>query len=118
LGAVCVEPKPVLVTDSEAATHLYRIAQEAVSNAIRHGQARRITIGLSQRRGQVTLSVTDNGRGIGVLSPRRKGMGLRVMQYRAGLLQATVSVTRRPEGGTEVRCVAPAGRLKPPKSAR
>jgi PAS domain S-box-containing protein len=118
IGCRLRRAKPVLVTDSEAATHLYRIAQEAVSNAIRHGQARRITIGLSQRRGQVTLSVTDNGRGIGVLSPRRKGMGLRVMQYRAGLLQATVSVTRRPEGGTEVRCVAPAGRLKPPKSAR
>jgi signal transduction histidine kinase len=101
----------VRISDREAATHLYRIAQEAVNNAIRHGHARRVAISLSLRRGQVGLRITDNGIGIGALSPRRKGLGLRVMQYRAGLLQGALSVTRRPNGGTEVRCVAPVSAL-------
>jgi PAS domain S-box-containing protein len=110
--------RPVRLSDSEAATHLYRIAQEAVNNAIRHGRAGRITIGLNHRRGQIVLSIADNGQGIGALSPKRKGLGLRVMQYRAGLLQATVSARRRPTGGTEVRCVAPASSLRAPEPPR
>jgi len=115
-GVAChfVCPKPVLAADSEAATHLYRIAQEAVSNAVRHGKARRVAIRLGRQRGQVALSVADNGKGIGALSPRRKGLGLRVMQYRAGLLQGRFLVRRRPAGGTEVRCVVPASSLKAP----
>jgi PAS domain S-box-containing protein len=108
-------PKPVLVEDATVANHLYRIAQEAVNNAIRHGHARRITIGLAQRRGEVALSIVDNGKGIGALSPKRKGLGLRVMQYRAGLLQGTFSVRRRPAGGTEVHCAVPGPRLQAPK---
>jgi signal transduction histidine kinase len=104
-------PRPLLVGDGETATHLYRIAQEAVHNAIRHGQAKRITIGLTRTRELARLRIVDNGRGIGTLSPRRKGMGLRIMQYRAGLLQGTVSVGRRPGGGTEVCCIAPAKEL-------
>jgi signal transduction histidine kinase len=103
--------RPVQVSDREAATHLYRIGQEAVNNAIRHGGARRVTVSLNQRRDQVILSIADNGQGIGALSPRRKGLGLRVMHYRAGLLQGTLSVRRRPSGGTEVRCVVPASSL-------
>jgi PAS domain S-box-containing protein len=101
-------PTSMLVCDTEAATHLYRIAQEAVHNAIRHGQAREIIISLTRTREQVRLRIADNGKGIETLSPRRKGMGLRIMQYRGGLLQGTVSISRRPGGGTEVCCVAPA----------
>ena len=110
--------RPVRISEGEAATHLYRIAQEAVSNALRHGRARRVTIGLNQRHDQVVLSIADNGEGIGALSPKRKGLGLRVMQYRAGLLQGTLSVRRRPAGGTEVRCVAPASSLRAPEPSR
>jgi signal transduction histidine kinase len=101
-------PRPVLVGDSEAANHLYRIAQEAVHNACRHGRATRVTIGLTREREGVLLKIVDDGSGIGPLSPRRKGLGLRIMQYRAGLLAGTVSVRSRPAGGTEVCCVAPA----------
>ena len=104
--------KSVLVSDSEAATHLYRIAQEAVNNGIRHGRARSINLSLSQRHGRITLSIVDNGKGIDALSPRRKGLGLRVMQYRAGLLQGTLWVRRRSTKGTEVRCSVPASSLK------
>jgi PAS domain S-box-containing protein len=101
-------PRAVPVGDSEAANHLYRIAQEAVHNACRHGRATRVTIGLTREREGVVLKIVDDGSGIGPLSPRRKGLGLRIMQYRAGLLAGTVSVRSRPAGGTEVCCVAPA----------
>lgn len=104
-------PRPVLVADSDAATHLYRIAQEAVHNATRHGRARRITVRLGQRRGAIALRVVDNGPGIPPLPPQRKGLGLRVMQYRAGLLRGRLSVRRRPAGGTEVLCVVPKASL-------
>jgi PAS domain S-box-containing protein len=100
-------PKPVLVVDSDTANHLYRIAQEAVHNAFRHGRAKRVIIDLTRIGNEVCLKIIDNGKGIGTLSPRRKGLGLRIMQYRAGLLQGMVSVRQRPEGGTEVRCMAP-----------
>lgn len=103
-------PAAVLVSDSTAATHLYRIAQEAVNNAIRHGHARRITIGLTQQLTQVVFTVMDNGKGIRALSPRRKGLGLRVMQYRISLLRGSCWVRPRASGGTEVRCIS-----KPPR---
>lgn len=115
-GVACrfVCRKPVKTTNEEAANHLYRIAQEAVNNALRHGKGRRLALELTEQRGRIILRVTDNGKGIGPLSPNRKGMGLRVMQYRAGLLQGSCSVRRRTTGGTEVRCVAPVGSLRQP----
>jgi two-component system, LuxR family, sensor kinase FixL len=105
-------PRPVLVGDGEAANHLYRIAQEAVHNACRHGRATRVTIGLTRERAGVLLKIVDDGSGIGPLSPRRKGLGLHIMQYRAGLLAGTFSVRGRPAGGTEVCCVVPATLLQ------
>lgn len=104
-------PKAVLVYNNEAATHLYRIAQEAVHNSFRHGEAREITISLACSDKRLRLRIVDNGKGIESLSPRRKGLGLRIMQYRAGLLQGTVTVRARSEGGTEVCCIAPAQML-------
>jgi len=113
-------PRPVMLADAESANHLYRIAQEAVHNAFRHGRATRIAIGLRRDRRGIRLRIVDDGRGIGALSPRRNGLGLRIMRYRAGLLQGTVSVRRRTEGGTEVCCLAPASlsRPKPQGSSR
>jgi PAS domain S-box-containing protein len=99
--------EPVWFDGGEAANHLYRIAQEAVHNAIRHGHARRIIIRLRRTGRQVTLSIADNGRGLPVLSSKRKGLGLRVMQYRADLLQGSLAVLRRAGGGTLVRCTVP-----------
>src|SRR5690606_25340297 len=64
-GVQCVFTceKPVMLSDHAAATHLFRIAQEAVSNAIRHGKARQIEIGLSQKSSRLILTVSDNGSG-------------------------------------------------------
>lgn len=107
--------KPVLVDDSTLAGHLFRIAQEAVNNALKHAKPRSISIRLSRARGSVTLAVADDGKGIGLLSPTRRGLGLHIMQHRAGLIRGSVNLQPRRGGGTEVVCLAPCAR---PKSAR
>jgi len=105
-------PEAVLVPDNDSANHLYRIAQEAVNNAAKHAHARRIGISLRQAGGKVTLAITDDGVGVGPLSPRREGLGLRIMQYRAGLSQGELSVLPKRGGGTVIKCVVPPPALK------
>lgn len=89
------------VEDREIATQMFRIAQEAVNNAVRHGRATWIGLTLSGRAEQPVLEVEDNGSGIpeGVAP----GLGLRSMRYRAALVGATLQISARPEGGTRVR---------------
>jgi two-component system CheB/CheR fusion protein len=107
---------PVQLPNHTVAIHLYRIAQEAVSNAIKHGQARRIEIGLTARGHSVTLAVKDNGKGLPHKLPKRKGMGLRIMRYRAEVIGGTLKVEPHPRGGTRVVCVVAEGLLSPQKS--
>jgi PAS domain S-box-containing protein len=97
-------PGPVPIGDIAIATHLYRIAQEAVSNAARHAQASRIVIGLQMRDGEITLSVTDNGIGLPDDVNQRRGMGLHTMQYRARLIDGRLAIKRAESGGTSVTC--------------
>lgn len=94
---------PVHIHDNATATHLYRIAQEAVSNAIKHGKSRRIEIGLAAESNRVFLAVKDNGGGISD-PPPRTGAGLRIMQYRAGMIGGSVIVQRGEPDGTTVAC--------------
>ena len=101
----------MLVPDHSVAVHLYRIAQEAVSNAIRHGQARRIELGLTANGRSVTLAVADNGTGIPRKLPKRKGMGLRIMRYRAEVIGGAIIVEPHPGGGTRVVCTVTEGLL-------
>jgi len=97
--------EPVLVVDAAVARHLYRIAQEATSNAARHAKADRITISLEAEGRVVTLRIEDDGVGLPqVPRPGRKGLGLRVMRYRAHAVGADFDILRRPEGGTAVVC--------------
>jgi PAS domain S-box-containing protein len=97
-------PNPVLLDDMAIATHLYRVAQEAVSNAIKHGQAKRIEIGLVAVGERIHLAIRDNGRGLPRILPKKRGMGLRIMQYRAGMIGATLVIQREASGGTTVGC--------------
>lgn len=94
----------VTVRDEITATHLYRIVQEAVANAIRHGKARNIDIRLDAGRGGLTLSVQDDGVGFSAASPPEGGMGLRSMHYRADVVGASLSITSTPGKGTLVFC--------------
>lgn len=102
----------VQIEDSVLAGHFYRIAQEAVNNALKHAKPRSIRVYLKCARGNATLVVADDGKGIGAISPTRQGLGLHIMQYRAGLVHGTVTVQPRRGGGTEVTCTAPCSNSK------
>jgi signal transduction histidine kinase len=100
---------PVLIHDDAVANHLYRIAQEAVNNAIKHGNASRILIDLrplidSDGEG-VTLSITDDGMGLPEDAGSSPGMGLHIMNYRAKTMGGTLRIQRCPQGGTAVTCL-------------
>ncbi len=98
---------PVLIHDDATATHLYRIAQEAAGNAIRHGRAKRIVISLSERGGRLVLTVEDDGRGLTETPSNSDGLGIRIMAHRAAILGGTLSVEPAVTGGTVVTCSLP-----------
>jgi len=98
---------PVNAPDPEARLQLYRIAQEAVSNAIAHGHAERLTIGLTRNDNAGVLSIRDNGVGLPEGAHKSNGIGLHTMDFRARLIGATVEVRRRNRRGTRVTCTFP-----------
>jgi len=95
---------PVTLPRNDLATHLYRIAQEAVHNAGKHSGASRIEVELLARDGDLTLTVRDNGAGLPNAATRGHGLGLRIMAHRAALIGASFSVESPADGGTLVRC--------------
>ncbi|HTU67853.1 MAG TPA: PAS domain-containing protein [Steroidobacteraceae bacterium] len=99
--------KEPLTLDDGAATHLYRIAQEAFTNAIRHGRVTQVAIDLATADGTLTLSVQDNGRGFDERNASNNGLGLKLMRYRAQMLGGDVSIANNREGGVIVRCTCP-----------
>jgi len=94
----------VSVADLLAATHLYRIAQEAVTNAIKHGKASAVEISLTNTNHKILLAVSDNGLGFGPAAQAGSGMGLPTMNYRAGRIGATLLVQTPAKGGTRILC--------------
>lgn len=92
---------PVLISDHIAATHVFRIAQEALNNAIRHGRAKQIRIHLSSQDGKIVLMVSDDGCGLPD-ELETTGMGLRIMGFRAKILNGTLEIHDRQRGGTRV----------------
>jgi two-component system CheB/CheR fusion protein len=99
---------PILMHDNQQAMHLYRIAQESVNNAIRHGKATEIRIELERQGDCTVLTVMDNGCGFDSnRSTDSRGFGLHIMGYRASLIGAVLSVDRADKGGTVVSCRLP-----------
>jgi signal transduction histidine kinase len=98
-------PTPVEFEEGPVAGHLYRIAQEAVSNALKHAEAREIVIGLRGTDSHVTLQITDDGRGLPQAQRSGQGIGLRVMQHRASAIGAELTVTSPPGQGVTVLCI-------------
>jgi len=95
---------PIEVKDEYAATHLFRIAQESVSNLIRHGHATEATIRMERADGRTTLSITDNGVGFSSHEgDQAGGRGLRIMAYRASLIGYDLSVESVPGSGTTIK---------------
>lgn len=90
--------------DVATGVHLYRIAQEAISNAVRHGKAKQVKILLEGLPNGLTMQIIDDGKGIEPAQKSPDGMGLRIMRYRARMIGAAVEVKHRDGGGTAVIC--------------
>lgn len=95
------------VEDGMVRIHLYRIAQEAINNAIKHGKAKRLWLSVAAKDNRLLLSVQDDGVGMPKRLPKHLGFGLRIMQYRANTLEGDLVVRRRNGGGTVVTCSIP-----------
>ena len=93
------------------ALHLYRIAEEAVGNAVKHAKVKSITIGLAILGGRPVLEIADDGKGIGQ-KLKTEGMGLRNMQYRPNVIWGELTVEAGECGGTCVRCILPLRKSK------
>ena len=93
--------------DHATATNLFRIAQESVSNALKHGKAKQVVISLEAASGRIVLRVSDNGTGLPTGPRPHKGMGWNIMQSRAGMIGGTLAIERNARGGVTVTCSAP-----------
>jgi len=100
-------PEPVIIENETVSTHLFRITQEAINNARKHGEADRVTICLHNTSEGITLRIRDNGKGIPVKTTKKPGMGLRFMNHRASEIGATVSLQRAGKKGTIVTVILP-----------
>ena len=99
----------VFVLDPAVLTHLYRIAQEATTNALRHSLATEIRIQLCQDESSLRLVVRDNGKGFAPEGNASNGTGLRIMRFRAQAIDGRLSVESAPGRGTTVSCTLPRG---------
>jgi PAS domain S-box-containing protein len=104
--------RAVHIHDVTVATHLYRIAQEAVNNAIRHGKSQEIVIRLSVRSGTGTLSIKDDGIGFTKDPAEQPGVGLSIMNYRADSIGGSLKVQPDEERGVAVTCLFPLRNLE------
>ncbi len=100
-------PDMAMPLNHQTSMALFRIVQEAIHNAIAHGGAGRIDIALAVDSGSLCLRVQDDGSGFDAAKTASNGMGLRVMQYRARSIGATLELGSRPGQGTQIRCLVP-----------
>jgi len=106
-----------LTMNDATASHLYRITQEAINNAVKHGGARAVTVTLQADDYNVRLSVSDDGIGLPADTGSSPGMGLKIMDYRARLMGGVIDVAARRGGGTRVQCICPAPARGPKNAA-
>ncbi|MCX7068420.1 MAG: sensor histidine kinase [Methylococcales bacterium] len=106
--SVCFsETEDTLINNPEHSKQLYRIAQEAVTNAVKHADAKKITIVLSKCENTLTLIIADDGNGLALLANSPRGMGLCSMRYRARALGGDLNIDSNPNQGTTVSCKIP-----------
>jgi signal transduction histidine kinase len=97
-----------LDVNAQTGIAFYRITQEAIQNAIRHGQARQISVELAVDGFQLCLKVFDNGKGFSSDSKSYSGMGLHIMQFRANSIGGHLTVQSQPNAGARIECAVPA----------
>jgi PAS domain S-box-containing protein len=108
LGIQCSVTSELPATlEENAATHLYRIAQEAITNAVKHGRAAVVDVVCKRQKQQLVMTIADNGSGISDVASERGGMGTHIMRYRARSIGGDLTISQRPEGGTIVTCICP-----------
>ncbi len=107
-------PETVPIADNIQAIHLFRIAQEALSNAVKHGHAKSVVIALEVSDGTCSLRVSDDGVGFNPLPGERKGMGLSIMRYRARTISGKLDIQKNSPAGTVVVCTIEKGALERP----
>ncbi|MEO7413807.1 MAG: ATP-binding protein [Opitutaceae bacterium] len=95
-------PRTIPSQKPEQILHLYRIAQESISNAIKHGKATRVDVEFTRVGSKMSLTIRDNGSGVPTESRRKQGIGLHIMRYRAGIIGGQVRISAQPKKGTEV----------------
>lgn len=100
--------RPIHLEDDMAASHLYRIAREAVINANKHAQAREIVVKLGCWRNGIVLTISDDGVGFQNEPSKTKGLGFHIMNYRARAAGGRLVVKSPKQGGTRVTCHLPA----------
>ena len=94
--------KDIKIYNSQIAINMYYIVQEAINNALRHGEAENIDITYSSNQGKIYLSIEDDGAGFSLPESVSSGMGLNLMKYRARAIGGTLEVTSSPGSGTSV----------------
>jgi PAS domain S-box-containing protein len=104
----CTQPE--LPVTRFAALQLYRITQEGINNAVKHGRPGQIEIRLATEATHVRLRIKDDGRGFRSATPSLTGMGLRIMHYRAHVIGGVLKIDSRPGRGTEIQCLVPMAR--------
>jgi len=97
-----------LDVNAQTGIAFYRIAQEAIHNAIRHGQARQINVELAVDGMRLCLKIFDNGKGFSPDSKSYSGMGLHIMQFRANSIGGHLTVESQPNKGARIECTVPA----------
>lgn len=102
----------LVIHNEEVVMHIFRIAQEAIQNAVKHGVPSHINVGLKRTGDVVQLTVEDDGNGFASNGKPAKGLGLRIMAYRAGIIGGDLKVDSRPPGGTRVVCTIPAEKIR------
>lgn len=100
----CEVSMPPPIVDYNTSIHLYRIAQEAAANAVKHGKATAVAITLEEHHNRLKLTIADNGSGLPDNHGVGQGMGLRVMTYRAGIIGATLDMYSTPGQGVMIQC--------------
>jgi len=108
-GVACSfeEVDAAIVLENTVATHLYRIAQEAVNNAVRHGEADHLRLALAAGEEHLRLQVRDDGSGFEEENTNGAGMGVRIMRYRARIIGGALDISSTLGEGTVVTCTVP-----------
>jgi signal transduction histidine kinase len=103
--------EPIAVIDETTATHVYRIAQEALNNAVKHARANSIAISFQTDGQACVLNVRDDGIGFPAPSNQGKGMGLNIMRYRASMIGGVLDIRNAEHGGTVLVCSFPQAKM-------